>query len=97
VTSQVTTVSSSDQATAQALSVGTQVVKDATETAGLPRIEPAEAIAQVNAGSAAIIDVRGRDNYLTGHIKGATNIPESEVSTRLSEFPKLGTLIVYCQ
>ena len=90
-------VNQSDQATAQALVVATQVVVDATETAGLPRIEPAEAISLANAGNAMIVDVRGRENYLQGHIKGSTNIPESEVSKRMAEFPKLGNLIVYCQ
>jgi hypothetical protein len=90
-------VNPSDQATAQALSVGTQVSIDATQTANLARIEPAEAIALVTAGDAKVVDVRARENYLLGHIKDATNIPESEVSTRMSEFPKLGNLIVYCQ
>src|SRR5262249_42740274 len=90
-------INPSDQATAQALSVATQVVVDATETASLARIEPAEAMALANAGNATIVDVRGKDAYLAAHVKGATNIPESEVSKRMSEFPKLGNLIVYCQ
>ena len=83
-------------ATQHAIDVQPTVIADATETANLPRIEPKDAIALYNAGNVKIFDVRGRDAYLLGHAKGATNIPESEVSTRLTEFPKLGNMIVYC-
>jgi hypothetical protein len=95
-----TTTTSGDmsaQATAQMHTVETQVVIDATETAGLPRIEASEALNLYNAGSITIVDVRASDNYLVGHIKGATSIPESDVSKRLAEIPKLGNLVVYCQ
>src|SRR5947207_1359963 len=64
------TVDQSALATQQALSVATQVIQDATETATLPRIEPKDAIAEYNAGNVKIVDVRARDAYLGGHVKG---------------------------
>ncbi len=91
------TMDQSALATQQKAAQNTQVVKDSTETAVLPRIEPKDAIAEISAGNVKVIDVRVRDSYVAGHITGATNIPEAEAKTRLSEFPKLGNMIVYCQ
>lgn len=85
------------QATAQAVAVGTQMVVDATETAPLPRIEPKDAIALQAANNVTIVDVRGTNDYLQAHIKGAKSIPESEVSKQMADFPRMGNLVVYCQ
>ncbi len=68
-----------------------------TQTAGLPRISVQEAKALHEAGTARFIDVRPPDQYSQQHIKGATNIPYNEVSARLSDIPKSGDVILYCQ
>ncbi len=47
-----------------------------------------------------VLDVREPDEYLGGHVKGAINIPSSEMSSvnvRLSEIPKDLPIIVYCR
>ena len=48
---------------------------------------------------AILIDVRSNQEYKEGHLKGAINIPEYEITNRLQrEVPKKNQLIVvYCQ
>lgn len=37
--------------------------------------------------STPLIDVRERDEFASGHVPGAVNIPMSEIGDRLDEFP----------
>ena len=48
---------------------------------------------------AILIDVRSKQEYDEGHLQGAINIPEYELTNRVrSEIPKMNQLIVtYCQ
>ncbi|MGW8429673.1 rhodanese-like domain-containing protein [Curtobacterium citreum] len=46
---------------------------------------------------AHVIDVREPDEYRTGHIPGATNIPLSQLGDRLGEIPTEVTVHVICQ
>ncbi|HEX9990404.1 MAG TPA: rhodanese-like domain-containing protein [Chloroflexia bacterium] len=69
----------------------------ANDTANLARITAPEAKALVEANNATIIDVRPKESYATQHVKGANNIPYTDTQARLSEYPKTGNLIVYCQ
>ncbi len=49
-----------------------------------------------NFDDAVFIDVRDPGEYLEGHIKGAINIPLSEVEDMLSSIPKDKDLVLYC-
>jgi len=42
------------------------------------------------------IDVRSEDEYKSGHVQGAINIPVGEIEDRLDEIPGDKSLIVYC-
>lgn len=55
----------------------------------------AEAKARVEAG-ATLLDVRTREEFAGGHVKGAKNIPVQELAARLKEVPK-GHVVVYCR
>jgi rhodanese-related sulfurtransferase len=44
-----------------------------------------------------IVDVRPKEAYDQGHIKGAVSIPEAEVDVRINEFPKDRLIVAYCQ
>ncbi|GAA0732030.1 FAD-dependent oxidoreductase [Clostridium oceanicum] len=46
---------------------------------------------------ACIIDVREKDEYEESHIKGALNIPLSEIRDRLDEIPKDKPLYLHCR
>ena len=63
----------------------------------LPHITVTDAKALYDAENATFIDVRVASQYALGHIAGATNIPYGEVGQRVSEFPRAGNVIVYCQ
>jgi rhodanese-related sulfurtransferase len=44
-----------------------------------------------------VVDVRGPSAFAKGHVKGAINIPHSEMTaTRMAEYPKDEVLVVYC-
>lgn len=60
------------------------------------RIERDEAIKLVKEGKAVWVDVRSKDSYDAGHIKGAISIPLSEIITRVSELPPKKEIITYC-
>ena len=60
------------------------------------RISRDEAIKMVKEGKAVYVDVRSKDQYDIGHIKGALSIPLSELMTRLKECPPGKFIITYC-
>ena len=60
------------------------------------RIERAAAIKLVKSGKAIWVDVRPRDQFDLGHIKGAYSVPLTEVITRLKELPPNKEIITYC-
>lgn len=60
------------------------------------RIDPAEAKAAFEAGSAVFLDVRDSDAYAQRHIPGALLIPLSEVPERLGELDPNAWIITYC-
>ena len=68
-----------------------------TETASQPRISPADAKVQIDGNKAKVFDVRDKNIYAQEHIKGAVNIPYTDAQTRVTEFPKTGDIILYCQ
>lgn len=60
------------------------------------RIERTEAIEMVKDGKAVYVDVRPKDQYELGHIKGAINIPLGDLMTRLKDLPPHKYIITYC-
>ena len=60
------------------------------------RIERDAAIKMVNEGKAVFVDVRPKDQYDIGHIKGSINIPLSDLMARIKDLPAHKYLITYC-
>jgi 3-mercaptopyruvate sulfurtransferase SseA len=60
------------------------------------RIPRDEAIKLVKTGKAVFVDVRAKEAYDAGHIKGALGIPEFELINRLKEIPPGKMIITYC-
>lgn len=44
-----------------------------------------------------LLDVRGRDEYASGHVPGAVNVPLDELPARLAELRTSGTIAAICQ
>lgn len=48
-------------------------------------------------GKAILLDVRPRQEFEAGHLRGAINIPIDELQDRLTELPRDRPLITYCR
>ena len=61
-----------------------------------PRISGEDARAKVEAG-ALLIDVRSPGEFASGHIKGARNIPHTDVAKRSAELgAQSSEIVLYC-
>ena len=70
---------------------------DSEPSTEAPSIAPAELSARRATGDAPIvIDVRTPDEYATGHIPGAVNIPFDQVAERISEVDAPHGVALYC-
>jgi hydroxyacylglutathione hydrolase len=64
--------------------------------AHVKRVSEKEAFRLQTNGSAVIVDVRSNTQFQTGHIKGAINIPRSQIVARFKELPPRKMVITYC-
>ncbi|MER3466910.1 MAG: hypothetical protein C4340_07490 [Armatimonadota bacterium] len=75
--------------------MATQVHRSASPTASV--VTAQEAMRALQSGEfAQVIDVRSPDEYATGHIPGALNIPLDEVESRLDDLARSGPVLVVC-
>jgi rhodanese-related sulfurtransferase len=53
----------------------------------------------LNRGKAALVDVRGSDEFAAGHLRDAKNIPLADLASRISELDKSKsrTVVVICE
>jgi rhodanese-related sulfurtransferase len=51
----------------------------------------------VRGGDALLLDVRPREEFEAGHLRGAVNIPIEELSARVDELPRDRRVITYCR
>jgi rhodanese-related sulfurtransferase len=56
-----------------------------------------EALADLHAAGATVVDVREPDEYEEGHVAGAILIPLGEVPDRFAEIPSGGSVYVICR
>lgn len=62
-----------------------------------PSIEPSELNARRSSETApVVIDVRSSEEYATGHIPGAINIPYDQVAERISSIEAPHGVALYC-
>ncbi len=62
----------------------------------IPGIEARELAGALLADAVAVIDVRGRSEWLAGHLPGAVNVPLGELEHRLDTLPRGRPLVVHC-
>lgn len=62
----------------------------------VPQVSAAQAKAMWEKGEATILDVRGADEYLAGHIPGALNIHAGRVMNNLQHIPQDRPVVVHC-
>jgi len=56
-----------------------------------------EVLARARKGEVVILDVRPREEYAAGHLKGALNLTLEELEERLADLPKDKTIVAYCR
>ena len=74
----------------------TPAPKQADVSMSARRIGRDEAMRLVKAGKAVFVDVRSKETFDTGHIKGAISIPGSQMTARARELPQGKMVITYC-
>ncbi len=54
------------------------------------------ALAAARADGAVVVDVRGSEDYVVGHVPGARLIPLADLPGRAGELPRRGRVYVVC-
>ena len=67
------------------------------ERDALEAVSREELAARIKAGIVTVLDVRPEDEYATGHLPRAINIPLRELSRRLRKLPKRREIVAYCR
>jgi len=67
------------------------------ERDSLEPVSRQELLARVEAGLVTVLDVRPEDEFASGHLPGAINIPLRELRGRLSELDPGREVIAYCR
>lgn len=44
-----------------------------------------------------VLDVRSPEEFATGHVPGAVNVPYDQIAARMSEVPKNKDVVLYCR
>ncbi|MFE6283395.1 ArsR/SmtB family transcription factor [Streptomyces sp. NPDC057877] len=60
-------------------------------------VDREELLARVAEGSVTVLDVRSHEEYLSGHIPGALNVPLEELDERLAALPEDREVVAYCR
>lgn len=63
----------------------------------LDLIDREELLRRLDAGEAAVVDVRPELEYEAGHIPGAVSVPPDRLEERLAELPAEGEIVAYCR
>jgi rhodanese-related sulfurtransferase len=66
------------------------------DASSIPSITPAEACRRVQAGGAALIDVREPEEYLAGHAEGAVNVPLSSFREHYQDIARQVDVLLIC-
>jgi rhodanese-related sulfurtransferase/DNA-binding transcriptional ArsR family regulator len=64
---------------------------------GLEPVPANELMQRARKGLVTVLDVRPPEEFAAGHIRGAVNVPVSELEKRLSEIPRGQEVVAYCR
>lgn len=63
----------------------------------LEPVSRTELFRRMREGEAVVLDVRPAKEFAAGHIRGAVNIPISELKRRLADLPRRQEIVAYCR
>ena len=96
------TATTPNQSPSQPSPIKIEMANPAPQMSAEPSLESAKRISLENAvklvkqRKAVWVDVRTKESFDAGHIKGALSIPLSELPGRLGELPRNKEIITYC-
>ena len=64
---------------------------------GLEPVSREDLLERLRDGLVTVIDVRPEDEFASGHLAGARNIPLAELEERLAELPRDQEIVAYCR
>lgn len=67
------------------------------ERGAMEAVRTDEVVRRVRGGGVTLIDVRPREEYLSGHIPGAISVPVGELKKRFRELPVDRDIVAYCR
>ena len=65
--------------------------------APVPAVDVTEAQRRLDRREALLIDVREPDEWVAGHVAGATHIPLGDLEARLAEVPRDRPVLLFCR
>lgn len=71
-----------------AIGSGALLMVPSLKGAGAGSLTPADAVQRINREKAVVVDVREAEEYVTGHITNAKNIPLAQLDERLPQVAK---------
>lgn len=71
-----------------AIGSGALLMVPALKGVGAGSLTPADAVQRINREKAVVVDVREAEEYVTGHITNAKNIPLAQLDERLPQVAK---------
>lgn len=75
-----------------------QVINDSiSKLSKLEAVSIEQLLADMHDQSIVVLDVRSHEEYASGHLVGAINIPTAELGQRLSELPLKSYIVAYCR
>lgn len=63
----------------------------------LEPVPAGELLKRARAGLVTVLDVRPREEYAAGHLRGALNVPLAELEKHLDKFPADKEIVAYCR
>lgn len=64
---------------------------------GFEPVHGGELMERVERGEVTVLDVRPKEEFDAGHLRGAVSIPVGELGERLSEIPRDREVVAYCR
>jgi ArsR family transcriptional regulator len=64
---------------------------------GLEPVSREELLARTRDGLVTVLDVRPEDEFASGHVPGAINVPLAQLRKRLTELPGEREIVAYCR
>jgi rhodanese-related sulfurtransferase len=64
---------------------------------GMEAVDRTQLLKRAREGAVTVLDVRPKEEYMTGHIPGAVSIPLCELQRRLKELPRHREIVAYCR